>query len=171
VPDDAIRRDAAIRVRQYRQQRAQCFVLRGFVGGIVGAFALDSDRVIVAGLAALPGGSARVPRALVEGNELHRLTIAADQHVRGHAQSLQGFEEGVHVGRHARGEESRDPRPAIYAGRQTDSMHDDEIGFDARGARVEVRRQHLFDAHQQAGTDIDAHARTSRPSCHTCVRQ
>jgi hypothetical protein len=37
-------------------------------------------------------------------------------------------------------------------------MHDQQIGHDAGRPFIEKRRQHLFDADQQAGIHIDAHA-------------
>jgi hypothetical protein len=50
-------------------------------------------------------------------------------------------------------------------------MQHDEIGRDAGGALVEKWRKNLFDADHQAGSDIDAHGCSSRPSCHTSVPQ
>jgi hypothetical protein len=74
--------------------------------------------------------------------------------------------------RHVRaGEQARDPRPTELAGWQADAVKHDEIGRHAGRARVEERRQHLSHAHEQAGSDIDAHANSSRASCHTRMPQ
>ena len=56
------------------------------------------------------------------------------------------------------GEQPIDPRAAEFAGRQADAMNDDQLRLRARRAGIEMRRQHLAHAEQQAGDRIDVEA-------------
>ena len=48
------------------------------------------------------------------------------------------------------GEELIDPGAAELERRQADAVHDNQLGQDIGRPRVEVRRQHLANAHEQA---------------------
>ena len=58
-------------------------ILRRCIGHIIAAFQFDADGEIIAGLATLIYGGARMPGALMERHELQQFTVATNQQVCG----------------------------------------------------------------------------------------
>src|SRR5215831_5707224 len=99
-------------------------VLGRCIREIVGSLELDADREVVAALAALPRRDSGVPCAIVAPDELHELTVAPDQEMRGDAQIRDRGERRMRVRIEGIGEETRNRVAAECARRQRDSVHD-----------------------------------------------
>ncbi len=105
---------------QVREQAGKGLVLGVFEGVMFQAFELDSHAVVVAIVAALPRGFARVPGTLVDADELNQLAIPPDEKVRRHFGAANLVEVGVRVPVERVGEESLDFVAAVDARRQAD---------------------------------------------------
>ena len=96
-----------------------------------------------------------MPGTLPERHVLDDLPVATDERMRRGAQALDLLEVWVRIPRQRAGEEPIDPRAAELPGRQADAVHDEELGRRARWPLVEMGRQHLAGAGEQARGGID----------------
>lgn len=109
----------------------------------IGAFELESNRKIVASLAALPRRGASVPGAQCAGDELQQRPVAPDQEVRGDADCRKRAEIRMRVRIEPIGEQLDDGVPAELARRQRDVVNDQQRDALALRPRVAVRRSDL----------------------------
>ena len=131
-------RATATDTRAHRRMNriGQRAILRRLVRSLIGALQLDADREIVAALAALIVRRARMPRAQMERHVLHetrRRGGSAD--VTRPSSPTIVAKYGCTSARQRVGEQPIDPRPAVFARRQADAVHDDQIVARCRPGR------------------------------------
>ena len=95
------------------------------------AFEFDADRVVVAIAAPTVFGCPSVPSAVVGADKLPQTTIAADEKVRRHTQTLDLQKVGVRLPVKLVGKERGHFGPAILAGRQADRVDHQQINAGA----------------------------------------
>ncbi len=162
VADDAIRRQSRIGPAQRGGQFGQGAVLRVLVRLRIGPFELHPHREIVAGFPAPINRLARVPGAPSEWHVLCDCAVARHDQMRGDAQRSYFGEIGMNIRGKGVGEQPVDPGTAVFPGRQTDAVHDDQIGLYSRGPRVMVGRYDLPGAAYQPAVGIDFQIRFLR---------
>lgn len=125
-------------VLQRARQERERFVLRGLERAVVRPLELYAHRKIIASAPAAPGGSARVPRAAPDRNELHETAIAAHKKMRGNPQPPQSGE--IRIGRLIQPvrKEPLDRIAAEPPGGKADRMHHQEGDRHPRRALIAV---------------------------------
>lgn len=132
----------------------QNLVLGGCVGYLVRPLQFDADGEVVAVLpvteARLPG----VPGAFMQINVLDEFAIAADQQVAGYPQPGDGTKIGMGLGIEAILEEGIDPGATKLAGRQADTMDDQQVHGGAGRAFIPVGGDEPASLGQPSGAQI-----------------
>ena len=154
-PDDGRSGQCRVRQPQCTDEAGEYRVLGLRVGHVVRPLELDPDREIVAAFTALERRRARMPGAAPERDELHDLAVAADQRVRRDLQARDFLEVGVRAGIEPVAEQRLDVRATELPGRQRDSVHDDQLGYRANGARILIGRGTLARGRHESGAGID----------------
>ena len=139
MPDDAFAGERRVGPEQLANEHCERIVLRVRVRSFIRALELDTDGEVIALGPAFVLRLAGVPGPRIEGNVLDELSVTTDEHVGRHPQSRDGLEVRMRSGRQAADEEVVDPGSPELSGRETDPVHDDELGHRACRPRVEMR--------------------------------
>ena len=117
MPDDGSK---GVAPRRRTQQTRQREVLGSLKRRRLQALKLDPDRVVIAVFAACPARRPRMPSAVVTGNKLQHLTVAADEEVSRDLQASQSFEVRMFARVQAVGEQPLHLAAAVVARWQAD---------------------------------------------------
>ena len=123
VPGDPLAGQLRVGLQQGSGDSDQRLILRIGKGSIVSSFQLDADREVIARLALLKAGFARMPGAAVKGHELGHATVTLDQQMRRHLQPVDLFKERVPARFQPVGKQFGDMTAAKLPGRQADIVN------------------------------------------------
>ena len=139
VADERIDAGARVSCQERDDDVRQAFVLRLGIGTRDVALQLDADAVIVAPDTSTPMRLTGMPGALIKRNKLVYIATSIDQEMRGNPKTFQICQAGVCAAIQFTAEQRpRMPR-AVFSFWQRHAVHHDEIGFEPRRARIEVR--------------------------------
>ena len=133
--------EARVAGKQRIENAPEGFILTVGIGGVVGAFDFDADREVIATGAAAPARDTRVPSAAIKRDELGYRTPATYEEVRGDPHSLKVGQAGIAGAVEGIAKEPLDRAGAEFAGRQRDTVDDDEADVRGIGSGVLVRRR------------------------------
>ena len=125
------------------RERGERLVLRLGEGHVVRALELHADGKVVAALAALPRGHARMPRALLRLYILNKSAVAPDQIVRTDSEARDVLEIRMRIGIEATHEQVIDPVATVFAGGKRDVVNHQKGNDGPFRTFVEVRRLSL----------------------------
>ena len=139
-----------IRRHQPRRQSGEYPVLRVFERAVVAAFEFDSDREVVAPGPTAPARCAGVPCAFRARNELHDLSVASHEEVRGHPKAGYAGVIGVKRGVQTIEEKIFDAGSAEHTRGKADRVDDDQVDRNIARTLVEVWRCDETDAGRES---------------------
>jgi hypothetical protein len=140
VSGNKARRYLWIGTRDGGDDGSQPLVLHISVRLLVGPLELDTDRVIVAAAASPETRIPGVPGTAVQWHELDQFAVAAQEQMRRYPELPYFVEIGMGVRVERVAEKRLDVGPAEFAWRETDTVHDQQLGGRIRGSLVLVRR-------------------------------
>lgn len=108
------------------------------------AFQLNANAVVIAVGTASVSRSACVPSALVATDKLPEFARSLNEKMRRHLQATNALKVGVSFPIELVGEELLNSLPAVFAGRQADGVHHDQVNVGLVGARTKVGRFACF---------------------------
>ncbi len=126
---------------QHPNYVCQCLILDLFIGFIIRPFQLNPYGKVIAIFAPKITGFARMPGPSSKRHELHYLTIATDQQMRGNLQMGNRLEIRMLPGIQCVGKELLDVGAAKLARWQTDAVNHDQADITAIGAFIEIGRR------------------------------
>src|SRR5450830_708732 len=152
VPGDIGQRIASV---QGCRQGCQHLILKIGEGRDIGPLQFYADREIIAALASVERGNARMPGAVVSRDKLDSPAIALNHEVRRYPQRPQLVKIRVGVAIELVAEQLADERSAKLARRQADIVDHQQVGDDAVGTGVKIRRRLPLDVRAPAvGADL-----------------